>query len=136
MNRSQGRGGNAGRGGSSGGRGGGGAGGGGGSGNKPRNGPVAEKPKKENILDLSKYSDKKIIVQFQGGRQVVGVLKGYDLLTNLVLDEAEEYIRDPQDPTIVTNERRKLGLLVSRGPAITLVMPYDGTEEIPNPFET
>lgn len=28
-----------------------------------------ERPKKENILDLSKYMDKKITVKFNGGRE-------------------------------------------------------------------
>ena len=28
-----------------------------------------EKPKKENILDLAKYMDKKIVVKFTGGRE-------------------------------------------------------------------
>ena len=30
---------------------------------------VAEKPKKENILDLTKYMDKQITVKFNGGRE-------------------------------------------------------------------
>lgn len=34
--------------------------------------------------------DKEIRVKFQGGREVVGVLKGYDQLQNLVLDEVRE----------------------------------------------
>ena len=29
----------------------------------------AEKPKKENILDLTKYMDKEITVKFNGGRE-------------------------------------------------------------------
>jgi small nuclear ribonucleoprotein (snRNP)-like protein len=49
--------------------------------------------KKENILSLDKYKDKKILVKYQGGRQVVGVLSGFDNLQNLVLDETVEYIR-------------------------------------------
>ena len=32
-------------------------------------GQGAEKPKKENILDLSKYMDKEIMVKFNGGRE-------------------------------------------------------------------
>lgn len=34
--------------------------------------------------------DKEIRVKFQGGREVIGVLKGYDQLQNLVLDEVRE----------------------------------------------
>lgn len=57
------------------GRGGGGAGRGGGSergrGGGGRGGHTqgAEKPKKENILDLAKYMDKEIMVKFNGGRE-------------------------------------------------------------------
>lgn len=32
-------------------------------------GQQAEKPKKENILDLTKYMDKRITVKFNGGRE-------------------------------------------------------------------
>jgi len=35
-----------------------------------------EKKKKETILDLGKYLDKKIRVKFSGGREASGVLKG------------------------------------------------------------
>ncbi|CAG8502781.1 2540_t:CDS:2 [Acaulospora colombiana] len=125
-------------------------------------GPDA-KPKKESILDLSKYMDKKIRVKFNGGREgecvifkfpiikvdlmefsshfstlalqneVTGSLKGYDPLLNLVLDDTEEQLRDPEDNHLL-NEVRSLGLIVCRGPAVILISPIDGTEEIPNPF--
>ncbi|CAG8778274.1 20024_t:CDS:2 [Gigaspora margarita] len=84
-----------------------------------------DKPKKESILDLSKYMDKKIRVKFNGGREVTGSLKGYDPLLNLVLDDTEEQLRD---------DVRSLGLIVCRGPAVILISPVDGTEEIANPF--
>lgn len=54
-----------------GGRGGGGGGGGGyGGGNTTQQ----ERPKKENILDLSKYMDKAINVKFNGGREGMSLL--------------------------------------------------------------
>lgn len=72
----------------------------------------ADKPKREAILDLSKYSNQHIRVKFTGGREgacinarlqrtpslslvslVTGVLKGFDQLLNLVLDEVEESIQ-------------------------------------------
>lgn len=59
--RGRGGGGGGGRGGGERGRGGGGRGGGHTQG--------AEKPKKENILDLAKYMDKEIMVKFNGGRE-------------------------------------------------------------------
>lgn len=58
----RGRGDRGGRGGGGGGRGGHGAQGGAG-------GEKTERPKKENILDLSKYMDKEITVKFSGGRE-------------------------------------------------------------------
>jgi len=90
--------------------------------------PTMDKPKREAILDLSKYVNEKIRVKFTGGREVTGILKGYDQLLNLVLDEVEEDIQEPE-PRV-----RSLGLTVLRGPTITLLSPVDGLEEIANPF--
>ncbi|KAF2222669.1 hypothetical protein BDZ85DRAFT_274583 [Elsinoe ampelina] len=101
--------------------------GGGGQGNNDR---TAEKPKKENILDLSKYMDEEINVKFNGGREVVGTLKGYDQLMNLVLDDVKEVTRDEEGNT----STRPLGLLVARGTMLVLISPVDGSEEIANPF--
>uniref|UniRef100_A0A915BIE5 U6 snRNA-associated Sm-like protein LSm7 n=2 Tax=Ascarididae TaxID=6250 RepID=A0A915BIE5_PARUN len=90
--------------------------------------------KKESIVDLSRFIDKKIRVKFQGGREASGILKGYDALINLVLDNAVEYVRDSEDPQKITEETRALGLIVARGTAITVVAPNDGIEQIANPF--
>ncbi|CAH0044651.1 unnamed protein product [Clonostachys solani] len=89
-----------------------------------------ERPKKENILDLSKYMDKEITVKFNGGREVRGTLKGYDALMNLVLDDGKETVRDDQG----NESTRSLGLVVARGTLLVLVSPVDGSEEIANPF--
>jgi len=90
--------------------------------------------KKESILDLNKYFDQPITVKFNGGREVTGILKGYDTLVNLVLDDAQEFLRDADDPYKVTDKKRHLGLVVCRGSAVMLIHPTDGTEEIANPF--
>lgn len=45
------------------------------------------------IIDLSKLTDQEVTVHLAGGRQVRGVLKGWDPLLNLVLDEAVEEVR-------------------------------------------
>jgi len=90
--------------------------------------------KKKSIVDLSKYLDKSIRVKFQGGRQVNGILKGYDPLLNLVLDNAVEFMRDSDDPLRVTEETRTLGLTVCRGTCVLVICPVDGFESIPNPF--
>lgn len=52
-----------------------------------------EKRRKESILDLSKYLEKSIRVKFAGGREAAGILKGYDPLLNLVLDNTTEFLR-------------------------------------------
>lgn len=52
-----------------------------------------ERKRKESIVDLSRYLDKNIRVKFAGGREASGILKGYDPLLNLVLDDTIEYLR-------------------------------------------
>ena len=64
-----------------------------------------DKPKKENILDLKKYADKEISVKFNGGREITGVLKGYDQLMNLVLDDVKELTRGKHRSCLVGHER-------------------------------
>ncbi|KAL1938925.1 hypothetical protein VTO73DRAFT_11078 [Trametes versicolor] len=90
-----------------------------------------DKPKREAILDLAKYVNERIRVKFTGGREVTGILKGYDQLLNLVLDEVQENLQSAPEGESTT---RNLGLVVLRGPTITLLSPVDGFEEIANPF--
>eukprot|EP00474_Spongospora_subterranea_P009437 CRZ09895.1 hypothetical protein [Spongospora subterranea] len=91
--------------------------------------------KKESVLDLNKNLDQAVRVKFTGGREVTGILKGYDPLVNIVLDETLEFLRDPEDPYRLTDQTRSLGLTVCRGSAVMLIAPVDGTEEIDNPFQ-
>ena len=44
------------------------------------------------MIDADKLN-KRVRVKFHGGREVVGVLKGFDPLVNLVLDETVEFLR-------------------------------------------
>lgn len=113
-----------GRGGNRGGR------GGGRGGHNNRGGAPApqEKPKKEAILNLGKYVDQQIRVKFAGGREVEGILKGYDQLMNLVMDDVQETLHDPETGDV--KSKRTLGLAVLRGPALTLISPTDGMEMI------
>ncbi|KAL0328714.1 UNVERIFIED_CONTAM: Sm-like protein LSM7 [Sesamum calycinum] len=96
---------------------------------------------------------KKMLNWFSFQEKLTGTLKGYDPLLNLVLDEAIEFLRDPDDPLKTTDQTRPLGLIcpvlfkvcgslrnltlvpsVCRGIAVMLVSPAEGTVEIPNPF--
>eukprot|EP00002_Diphylleia_rotans_P037742 TRINITY_DN846_c0_g1_i1.p2 TRINITY_DN846_c0_g1~~TRINITY_DN846_c0_g1_i1.p2 ORF type:complete len:102 (+),score=29.52 TRINITY_DN846_c0_g1_i1:88-393(+) len=90
--------------------------------------------KREGILDLTKHFGKQVRVKFNGGREVSGILRGYDPLVNLVLDEAIEYLRDPEDPYKLIPETRHLGVVVCRGTAVVLICPQDGMQAIENPF--
>ena len=76
-----------------------------------------------------------------------GKLKGYDQLLNLVLDDVEEDVQGKHRIPLVRDiflmclfisepepHTRNLGLVVLRGPTITLLNPVDGFEEIENPF--
>ncbi|KNE71998.1 hypothetical protein AMAG_15941 [Allomyces macrogynus ATCC 38327] len=104
---------------------------GGSGGDRDRDG--GERKQRANILDLAKYMDKSLHVQFMGGREVTGVLKGYDQLTNIVLDDTVETIREITDDAII-EKTRQLGLVLARGTTIVLIAPTDGFEEIENPF--
>ncbi|RPB19503.1 U6 snRNA-associated Sm-like protein LSm7 [Terfezia boudieri ATCC MYA-4762] len=126
----RGRGGFRGRGGNRGDSGGRGGGRGGYQGNRQGGEGQGDRKPREAILDLGKYLDKAITVKFTGGREVIGVLKGYDQLMNLVLDDVKETFRDEDG----NEQNRELGLVVARGPMLTLISPIDGSEQIANPF--
>lgn len=106
------------------------------SGGNAQGGDNKEKRRKESILDLSKYLEKTIRVKFAGGREAAGVLKGYDPLLNLVLDNTTEYLRDTDEPFKLAEDTRNLGLVVCRGTSVVLICPQDGMESIQNPFIT
>jgi U6 snRNA-associated Sm-like protein LSm7 len=68
---------------------------------------------------------------------VRGILKGFDGLMNLVLDESKESFRNDHQNEEESEESvkmRDLGLVVVRGPQIVVISPTDGAEEIANPF--
>ncbi|RLV90491.1 U6 snRNA-associated Sm-like protein LSm7 [Spathaspora sp. JA1] len=96
--------------------------------------PKQDGPKREAILDLNKYKDQEIKVKFVGGRQITGILKGFDQLMNLVLENVKEQLRDPEDDTILTKETRDLGLVVVRCTSLLTISPVNGFEIIDNPF--
>ena len=93
------------------------------------------KSERDAGFDMEKYADQRVRVKFQGGREVDGLLKGWDKLDNLVLEDCIEYLRDPEDNYTLTDKTRRLGLVVCRGTQVCLMSPIDGYREIDNPFE-
>ena len=68
-------------------------------------------------MDFSHLLDKKVLINFVGGRELFGVLKGYDQVSNLIIEDGIEIFRDPND---IRNEinKRELGRLIVRGPNV------------------
>ncbi|RDA86860.1 hypothetical protein CP532_1404 [Ophiocordyceps camponoti-leonardi (nom. inval.)] len=67
--------------------------------------------------ELKKYLEKRLFVQLNGSRKVVGVLRGYDVFLNVVLDEAYEELAD--------NVKVKLGMVVIRGNSVVMLEAMD-----------
>jgi U6 snRNA-associated Sm-like protein LSm7 len=71
-------------------------------------------------MDFTHLINKQVMVNFVGGREVVGILKSFDQVSNLVLQDAVEVFRDPEDIRIQTNSR-ELGVVIVRGPNVKLI---------------
>ncbi|KAK1764732.1 hypothetical protein QBC33DRAFT_456505 [Phialemonium atrogriseum] len=59
------------------------------------------------------YLDKRLFVQLNGSRKVIGVLRGYDVFLNIVLDEAVEEKEG--------GEKVRLGMVVIRGNSVVML---------------
>jgi U6 snRNA-associated Sm-like protein LSm7 len=68
-------------------------------------------------MDFSHLLDRKVLINFVGGRELFGTLKSYDQVSNLIIEDSVEILRDPND---IRNElsRRELGTLIVRGPNV------------------
>uniref|UniRef100_A0A6B2LVU3 Small nuclear ribonucleoprotein G n=1 Tax=Arcella intermedia TaxID=1963864 RepID=A0A6B2LVU3_9EUKA len=72
--------------------------------------------------DLKKFMDKKLSLKLNGNRKVVGILRGYDLYMNLVLDEAVEEVS--------ATERNEIGVVVIRGNSVVLMEPLEKVDNL------
>ena len=63
---------------------------------------------------LVKSIGSSVLVKLKGGREVRGILRGFDQHLNLVLDEAEE---------LKSNKTRKLGTIIVRGDNVVFISP-------------
>lgn len=82
-------------------------------------------PSRETIIDLQSYFQQAVRVKIAGGRVITGVLKSYDKVPNLVLDEAVE---------IRTTGDRRLGVVIVRGQHIQMITVEEGVKDTANPF--
>ena len=72
--------------------------------------PMSTVPKGGPGAELKKFLDKRLDIQLNGKRRVIGTLRGTDLFMNLTLENAFEFV----SPT----EQRPLGTVVIRGNGI------------------
>ncbi|WVW78088.1 hypothetical protein I302_100039 [Kwoniella bestiolae CBS 10118] len=61
--------------------------------------------------ELKKFMDRRCFLNLQGGRQVSGVLRGFDMFLNLVVDQAHEELGGGQ--------RIPCGMIVIRGNSVS-----------------
>ncbi|THH03593.1 hypothetical protein EW145_g6159 [Phellinidium pouzarii] len=61
--------------------------------------------------ELKKFMDKRLFIHLQGGRKVSGILRGYDLFLNLVVDDASEESTPAQ--------KHPIGTVIIRGSSVT-----------------
>ena len=73
---------------------------------------------KDKGPELKKFMGKRLKVKLNGHRSVVGRLTGFDVFTNLTLEEAEECVSE--------TETRPIGIIVIRGSSIVEVGILDG----------
>ncbi|KAJ3563597.1 hypothetical protein NPX13_g8142 [Xylaria arbuscula] len=62
---------------------------------------------------LPQYLDKRLFVQLNGSRKVIGVLRGYDVFLNIVLDDAVEEKEG--------GEKERLGMVAIRGNSVVML---------------
>ena len=74
--------------------------------------------------ELKKYMDKKVMLTINAKREIAGVLRGYDLFLNVVLDDAIEIIQ-PNDNKGALVHNNLGQQTVVRGNSIISMEPLD-----------
>lgn len=65
--------------------------------------------------------EKRLFVQLNGNRKVMGVLRGYDVFLNIVLDDAVEETQ--------SGERKRIGMCVIRGNSVVMLEALERMDE-------
>jgi len=63
--------------------------------------------------ELKKLMDKRLAMKLNGGRQINGILRGFDPFMNIVLDDTMEDIKD--------GTKNNIGMVVIRGNSIIMM---------------
>ncbi|KAF8290317.1 U6 snRNA-associated Sm-like protein LSm7p [Trypanosoma cruzi] len=82
--------------------------------------------KKEGILALEPHLDRRVVIALEG-KEIHGILKGFDNNINLVMASAELWVKDAL--------LRRIGACVVRGGSLVSVSSGDTTILQHNPFE-
>ncbi|KAL2723751.1 putative small nuclear ribonucleoprotein G [Vespula maculifrons] len=71
--------------------------------------------------ELKKYMDKRLspffTVKLNGGRHVIGILRGFDPFMNMVIDESVEECKD--------GTKNNIGMVVIRGNSVIMLEALD-----------
>lgn len=65
------------------------------------------------VPELKKYMDKKLFIKLNGDRNLIGILRGYDVFLNLVLEEVLEELGGGQ--------KNPIGTVVIRGNSVVMI---------------
>ena len=65
---------------------------------------------------FSRFMDKRLSIKLNGGRNIQGVLRGFDPFMNLVVDDSVEVLK--------TSERKHIGMVVSCSFSYSLGKPF------------
>ncbi|KAG2167661.1 hypothetical protein D6C84_00325 [Aureobasidium pullulans] len=71
--------------------------------------------------ELKKYLDRRLFIQLNGSRKVIGVLRGYDVFLNIVLDDAVE--------EKANGEKVRIGQVVIRGNSVVMLEALERMDE-------
>mmetsp|Transcript_11783 Transcript_11783/g.29048 ORF Transcript_11783/g.29048 Transcript_11783/m.29048 type:complete len:97 (+) Transcript_11783:205-495(+) len=76
--------------------------------------------------ELENYVDQIVNVITNDGRNIVGVLKGYDQCINIILEDCHERVFSPDAGV----EQHVLGLYIVRGDNVSIIGEVDEDEDI------